>query len=91
MKTLIVALLLLAPAVALGQTRTIYFDYSDGKPVVVSDTVRDSGIIYIRNGSKAVLELSPPQYGAHAYGYTDYIYRSHRYYGRSYRGYYRGR
>jgi predicted lipase len=74
MRTLL--LLLLATA-ANAQTTTTVYDLNAGR--IVSQQTRDTGMIYIERGNRAVLQTFPADY---YYGY-----RSHRCYGRAYRGY----
>ncbi len=46
---------------------TLHIDYSGGQPAVVNREYGDFGYIYIRNGSRGVLEMGQPQYSQRAH------------------------
>jgi len=76
------AILLLVLAVANAQTTTTVFNLDTGR--IVSQETRQLGYIYIERGNQAVLQTFPAEY-YRGYG-SGYVHRSHRFYGRAYRG-----
>jgi len=87
MKTTLTFFGLLLATVANAQETTTVFNLDTGR--IVSQQTRDLGMIYIERGNQGVLQTFPAEY-YRGYG-SGYVYRSHRWYGRSFRGYYRGR
>jgi hypothetical protein len=83
--TLIIIGLLIA-TVAHGQTTTTIYDLSTGR--IVAQDRRDSGLILIQRGNTVVTQTFPPDY--YYGGGGNFVHRSHYFYGRSFRGYYRG-
>lgn len=83
--TLTFLLLLILPAIANAQETTTVYDLSGGTPRIVSRQSRDSKMILIQRGSTVVIQTAPKDYYG---GWSGY--RTHRLYGRSFRGYYRG-
>lgn len=87
MKTTLTFIGLLLATVAHGQETTTVFNLDTGR--IVSQQTRDLGMIYIERGNQGVLQTFPADY--YIGGGDGYIYRSHRWYGRSFHGYNRNR
>jgi predicted lipase len=87
MKATLTLIGLLLASVAHGQETTTVFTLDTGR--IVSQRTRDLGMIYIERGNQGVLQTFPAEY-YRGYG-SGYNYRSHRFYGRSFRGYDRNR